>query len=313
MARPTHHSAWLALACWLALAGGDERTATPTLDAEDEAILARQTRCAVQAAPARVVFNRIARTASTTMLTLMLSAARRKGFRVVGGNWTAARASVPPPYIYEAPLWYGDVSSEEGGLTWINMVRAPAKLFGSQYYYQRDCACKILPASTCPRELPNVANVIPHFCQMTIDHAVATWNATFRAGVLKSFFPGPGILVDVFCGTRDPTCHTDDMRAKYDIARRRVAGDYLFIGSVERLEESMLLQQRLLPTFYEGVDVRAFARLHANPGAKQLDPKPSLSTIREVQTALQWDVKLYAFIDRLLDQRLRACNLTRAE
>jgi hypothetical protein len=117
------------------------------------------------------------------------------------------------------------------------------------------------------------------------------------------------MVVDIFCGIRDPVCHTAN-KAKYAIARGRVAHDFLFVGTLERLDESLRLMQHQLPTFFEGVAVRSFARLRANHGAKSLDPKPSLRTIREVSAQLHWDMRLFAFIDRLLDQRLRACNIT---
>jgi hypothetical protein len=313
----------LCVATCLARASWDDLA---LLDGEDEHLLARETACRVVREPVRVVFNRVPKAGSVTVLTIIMAAARKHAFQIhhypgafprmhtrpLYERWVRERMTDKAPYVYDAHMWFADVSPlPKGSLVWVNLVRDPVRQLTSLFYYQRDCTCRhIKSCAGGALELRHLPSVIPHYCAMSIDQAWARWNSTFSAGMLKYFFGGPGILVDVFCGIRDPVCHTADMRRKYALARAHVASDYLAVGTLERMVESLRLLRHVLPGFLSAIDTDSFAVLRANVGAKRLDPKPSLGTIREMKAALAWDRRLYRFVSRLLDARLRACKIS---
>lgn len=296
-----------------------------TLDAADEAALAAETECTRYVAPQHVIYNRVAKAGSVTMLSMIMQAAKANPFTIshepgtfprmhtpaLYNKWIEKRLNEPLPSLYDAHTWYADISPLPNNLlVWINVVREPSKLFSSLYYYQRDCTCGFIAACRggAP-ELRHLPHTIPHFCKNSIDDAWKQWNITYQPGALKYFFPGPGFLVNVFCGIKDPVCHTNDLKRRYELAREHVLHAYLWVGVLEQFEPSLRLLQHMLPSFFGGVDVSMYARMHTNPGATHLDTKPSPSTLREIKAQLYWDERLYVLCRRLLEVRMRACGV----
>ena len=87
---------------------------------------------------------------------------------------------------------------------------------------------------------------------------------------------------------------------------------YLWVGVLERLEESLVLLVRLLPTYFGGLQTSQAAREHARPAntSAASDPPPSRETLHKIAMENENDVRLYRYIVRLLGCRLRRCGLS---
>ncbi len=87
---------------------------------------------------------------------------------------------------------------------------------------------------------------------------------------------------------------------------------YVWVGVLERFEDSVRLLSRLLPSFFGGIAVERAAREHARPDSKYKPPAyrtPLRSTLQKIAAENANDITLYRLAVRLLDCRLAQCGL----
>ena len=88
---------------------------------------------------------------------------------------------------------------------------------------------------------------------------------------------------------------------------------YLWIGILERLEDSLRLLAKLLPSYFGKMAVERAAREHVRPRSNASGYKyalPSEATLAKLRIENDNDLRLYSYAVQLLDCKLAACSIT---
>ena len=87
---------------------------------------------------------------------------------------------------------------------------------------------------------------------------------------------------------------------------------YVWIGILERLEDSLRLLARLLPSYFGKMAVERAAREHVRPRSNASGysyAPPSEATLAKLRIENANDLRLYAYAVELLDCRLATCSI----
>lgn len=201
----------------------------------------------------RVIYNRVGKCGSRTMIQLMVTLSRQNNFSVIGSTqhqllniglreqveFVDFITQLQPPFIYHHHLHYVDFK-RFGSLQpiYINLIRDPLARLVSGYYFRR-------------------------FGDYREGHR--TWNfkgtnevknETFDECVLKKrpecvdpnriFY-----IVPFFCG-QEAFCRRSSQLALRQ-AKINVLTNYLLVGVTEELEDFLFALEALLPEFFKGV------------------------------------------------------------
>uniref|UniRef100_A0A6T9LWR7 Sulfotransferase n=1 Tax=Haptolina ericina TaxID=156174 RepID=A0A6T9LWR7_9EUKA len=172
--------------------------------------------------------------------------------------------------------------------SYINMVRDPLAMQLSAYYFWRECFC-VARQPFCVSALSQMQGdgdhqirSMRHICSMGIDDVYAQVDPQPTVGLMTRWFCGQ----DPVCKAPDPQPHTQRHLA-LERAVHHIRMMYVWVGVLERLEESLRLLSWVLPSFFGGMATSQIAIENEN------------------------DLKLYAFANRLLDCRLSRCGKER--
>ena len=273
--------------------------------------------------PLLIVFNRVPKCGSTSFEAIVQQQARERGFGFERSKdyvhnrlepaeqrelvRTAVGLAKRRPTLYDRHVLHVDFALHGAGLrpAYINLLRDPMRMQLSDFYYWRQCAC-VTHQSFCRAAWPLKASTRLCAADFTIDEAYANVS---RAA------PTVGLMTRWFCG-HDRACAGAEPQparareASVRLAMRRLAVDYLWVGVLERLEDSLRLLAKLLPHYFGGLAVERVARERRRPRTNASAygyPEPSAETLHKIAVENENDVRLYRFALRLLDCRLGSC------
>ncbi|GBG34724.1 Heparan sulfate 2-O-sulfotransferase 1 [Hondaea fermentalgiana] len=174
-----------------------------------------------------------------------------------------------------------------------SIMRKPSERMRSMYYYVRTHARNDKWRANYIKEKGDLS-----FEDCLLSPECVELNELRRFGSLQTTF---------LCGYADE-CYTYGPAA-LEKALTNLREKILFVGTLERLRESLLVLEKLLPTYFEGV-----SELEEMPHRKNYDDtKRGLKLSPEAQAVLDEivtnDATLYKEADRLLTERLESCAI----
>ena len=184
---------------------------------------------------------------------------------------------------------------------YINLIRDPIQMQISTYYFWHDCACRthrpFCQAAWQPRNDSG-------FCLLDMDAVYAQVPP----------YPVVGTITRYLCG-HDPVCLVADpasasaRRAALERAIDNLYNRYLWVGVLERFEDSLQLLVQLLPGFFGSLNVTQASRAHVRPDSGTYSyQQPKASTLVKLAQENENDLSLYRHATQLLDCRLRRCG-----
>ena len=126
--------------------------------------------------------------------------------------------------------------------------------------------------------------------------------------------PAVGVMTRYFCG-QEPVCKAPDplplalrnealRRALYNLRHR-----YVWVGVLERFEESLRLLRVLLPSYFGGISAAHASKEHVRPSNSSSYPPPLRSTLQKLALENENDAHLYRYAVRRLECQLTRCGL----
>ena len=98
-----------------------------------------------------------------------------------------------------------------------------------------------------------------------------------------------------------------------EVAKRNIKDELLFVGITERMDESVYILEKILPTYLEGVsDVdivyknvgEARRQVRQKGNGKEVLSKEAKKVLKDICTL---DLELYEYVDKMLTQRVKQC------
>ena len=202
---------------------------------------------------------------------------------------------------------------------YMNLMRDPAALHTSSFYFFRDCICNQQPGhgyavgdEWCRAEWYRKS---PELCSLNINQCFDDYDKCQRT--MPELALGGTVGIDFLCGMHEDCDGT--LSAKLERAKANLRDNYLWVGILERLPESLRLLQKLLPQQFGAMDAQKWSdRIYQPDGQESGEragaadaPEPTEVTLSRMKadprTAAEYE--LYEFAERLLDCKLRACSL----
>ena len=274
--------------------------------------------CAPMQSTRAVFFNRVPKCGSSTLERIIKSQAKKKRFhfershdyinnsidareqrRVVS---TVARIAQHERVLYDRHVLFVDFSKfGEAPPLYINLLRDPIKVQVSAFYFWQECICR--RRSVFCRDAWQ-ADPRSAVCTMDIDEA-------YR-GVAPR--PAVGVMTRYFCG-QEPLCKAPDplplamrnealRRALYNLRHR-----YVWVGVLERFEESLRLLRMLLPTYFGGIYAAHASKEHVRPSNTTTYDTPLQSTLQKLALENENDAHVYRYALKRLECQLSRCGL----
>ncbi|XP_072035446.1 uronyl 2-sulfotransferase-like [Amphiura filiformis] len=261
-----------------------------------------------------VVFNRVGKCGSRSVIALLRHLAIINNFNLISSvvnNMTVIHEAwqesivysieqFKTPFLVQRHLYYVDFTYYGAKPpVYINIIRDPLARMVSQYYFRRFGDGKIINGThkdrySGPEEERN----------QTFDDCVlrSKWECTG----LNTFY-----IVPFFCG-QHTNCRTPSMWA-LNQAIENVEEDYLFVGILEELEDSLSVLERLLPSMFKGalehylhpLDTSAMtstATLHKK--------KPSPQVEQIMKEAMWFEYQFYNYVRYKFNQTRDALGIT---
>ena len=221
--------------------------------------------------------------------------------------------------LYDRHVLYVDFASF--GLprpVYINLLRDPLRMQVSAFYFWRQCICATrqgfcsIAMATNPQSRAALCRA-----DYTIDTLYANMSVRPTVGLMTRWFCGHGKACGGVASHRDPY-HQPPLvsRRVRDEALRRaldnLRNQYLWVGVLERLEDSLRLLTKLLPGYFGRLVVERAAREHVRPRSNSsyyTYSMPNAATLEKLRVESENDLKVYDEAVRILDCRLAGCGL----
>jgi len=289
--------------------------------------------CAPVTKPRRIFFNRVPKCGSTTLMSLIADAAAEHGFtslrspdfthehlsRAQRQAFVRFFATSAPPFVFNRHLHFVrfDEFAQNMAPVYMNLVRDPAAIRTSDFYFHRECVCTTRGA-WCRTEWHRAS---PALCNRTIDDFYADMRTPVAMpGRLTAYFCGHekecallptrayGLGAETSEGAREPL-GASNISATVATAKRHLRDRYLWVGVLEDWEPSLALLSHLLPGFFGKVNVQYWAQQKRLPHGSRPGAKPSAETLAKMRAELAPDYEVYSYARRLLRCKLRSCGL----
>eukprot|EP00962_Isochrysis_galbana_P018458 scaffold5324_cov107-Isochrysis_galbana.AAC.1 len=266
-----------------------------------------------------VIFNRVPKCGSTTLEHIVRNQSRVCGYQFQR-SLDFVNSSIAPDeqrefvelitglarrrrVVYDRHLHFVDFAQFGAEQPqYINLIRDPVQMQVSAFYFWRDCACRTHKPFCRAAWQPNSSS---GFCLLDID--------AIYAGVSQR--PVVGVITRYLCG-HDPICQVADpasasaRQAALELALHNLNYRYLWVGVLERFEESLRLLVQLLPGYFGGLPISEASTAHVRPQGSNTYSyaQPRGSTLAKLAQENGNDLAIYRHATQLLDCRLRSCG-----
>ncbi|XP_070568988.1 uronyl 2-sulfotransferase-like isoform X2 [Ptychodera flava] len=230
----------------------------------------------------RIVYNRVGKCGSRTVLEILRNLVKRNGFDLYSSQINNVThlsligqvelvniiSSLQPPFIYQRHFHFIDFP-KFGAIepVYINIIRDPVDRFISQYYFKR------FGDGISNRRFYKGP---PENLNMTINECVLSNDPECRSS--KLFY-----IIPFFCG-HDERCRTAS-RWSLEKAISNLEEKFLVVGFIEDLEASLQVLEILLPQMFEGA-----AEIYKLPAASKTartSTKHKVAATEEVRNILK--------------------------
>ncbi|XP_028823805.1 uronyl 2-sulfotransferase-like isoform X2 [Denticeps clupeoides] len=202
--------------------------------------------------PSQVVYNRVGKCGSRTVVLLLRALAERHQFSLVSSdihNKTRLTkheqvdlmrniSSIPQPYLYTRHVHFLNFSRLEQPV-YINIIRDPITRFLSNYFFRRF------------GDFRGEQNHLIRTPGMKDDERYLDINVCILENYPECSNPRLFYIVPYFCG-QHPQCREPGPWA-LERAKQNVVENFLLVGVLEELEDVLLLLERLLPHYFSDV------------------------------------------------------------
>ena len=188
---------------------------------------------------------------------------------------------------------------------YINLLRDPLRMQVSAFYFWRACVCRTRQAFCAQAwKLASSSSLCkPNY---TIDDLYMTANPV----------PAVGLMTRWFCGHSDECAGPEPqpLSARQHALHRALSNmrlEYVWVGVLERLDDSLRLLTAVLPAFFGGMVVERSAREHVRPqtnASHYTYARPTRGTLHKLAIENENDISLYQHAIELLDCRLERCG-----
>lgn len=234
--------------------------------------------------PHVIIYNRVPKCASATMLRICLGLSERNNFsfnnmRDLGrhdsredqeklGKWIFQRSLASRHFFFEHMTYINFTSLGFWEPSWINVVRHPVNRYISHYYYKR----------------PN----------QTLDVCIRTGKCDFQYGENK--IPSQ---ISYFFG------YTPKWKLKLNTrvlqrAKQVVEKEFVVVGIQEQLDDTLLVLQHLIPNIFAGVTEMEYK----NWNIQASKPPTSNKTLSILQRWLRIDIEFYDYLKQRFHKQL---------
>jgi len=239
--------------------------------------------------------------------------------------------------LFERHIHFIDFSEfKSENPVYMNVLRDPADLRASGYYFFRDCVCNQVPAHAddfadewCKADWHLKST---EFCNMDINTCYTDLDKCSKIGMSL----GGSELTDFICGATSDDCadpgeHSKKIEFTSKASKRiqwskkfetkvtraieNVHQNYRWVGLLDYLEDSLSLLKHMLPNYFGKMDPHKWGNMDVAPDhtteTKQY-AKPN-SVTKEYMMAdpyFQMEMKLYNYAKHLLACKMDACGLT---
>lgn len=256
----------------------------------------------------RLLYNRVPKCGSTTLLTLLRRLSARNGFRHLHCKTYDKRMltseeqeelveevmSTEVPSSYDRHVYF--LNFEKFGCsnpTYVNMIREPVERIASSFYYSRAVAARRRNATRC--------KALGVLQEQTFEECVQ------RGGDGCSFVEGRphrSLMVPYFCG-QDPRCLVVQNSWALERARQNIERHFTVVGVLEDLDIALTLLEKRVPVFFRGATAIYHKEgLHENrnlSGSSKVAP-----WVRDVlRRNLSLEYELYDFVRQRLHAQWR--------
>lgn len=254
----------------------------------------------------RVIYNRVGKCGSRTMIQLMVRLAKQNNYNVIGSTryqllhinlrqqveFVDFMDHLEAPFIYHHHLHYVDFN-RFGSVQpiYINLIRDPLARLVSSYYFRRFGDYREGHRTWSFQGTDEEKN-------QTFDECVL--NNKTECSVPRIFY-----IIPFFCG-QEAFCRNPSELALQQ-AKLNVIRNYLLVGVTEELEDFLIVLERLLPEFFTGI-----LKIYKTPGdalqnkimttktMKKKGPSPEVARIMKKNLKLEYD--FYNFVKNRFDR-----------
>jgi len=275
-----------------------------------------------------LVYNRIPKSGSTLMLSLLYSLSQSLGYLVVRGQYHSYRywtnndriglgyfleqAAGRARTVYVQHQYYVNFTeNRQQQPVMINMIRDPVEHLISSYYYKRtvilqhrgplDMSQTELEIMTQPLEQCVVERRLECVYYGYTVHTNKTQQIMFRQSWSPEYLYPSDVLL-YFCG-HHPECSKLGSREALQIAKHNVEHNFAVVGVLEHLTESLAVLEHTLPQFFRGVgdQLRKQSETQERVNKNSVKSSKISEEVRSVlRQRLSSEYELYQFIKQKL-------------
>ncbi|KAJ8409746.1 hypothetical protein AAFF_G00218050 [Aldrovandia affinis] len=250
--------------------------------------------------PSQVVYNRVGKCGSRTVVLLLRILAERHQFNMVSSdihNKTRLTkheqvdlmkniSNIPQPYLYTRHVHFLNFTRfriEQP--VYINIIRDPINRFLSNYFFRRF------------RDWRGEQNHLIRTPGMKDDERYLDINVCILENYPECSNPRLFYIIPYFCG-QHPQCREPGVWA-LERAKQNVQENFLLVGILEELEDVLLLLERLLPHFFTDV-----LSIYKSPDYRKMGnmtgtvrkPTPSREALQVLYQRMRDEYDFYNFI-----------------
>ncbi|XP_066014984.1 uronyl 2-sulfotransferase [Pocillopora verrucosa] len=257
-----------------------------------------------------IVYNRVGKCGSRTMIHLMATLTKKLGYKVIGSTQNSngevtLREQVElvdlidqfqPPFIYHHHIRFVDFK-RFGAVQpiYINLIRDPLARMVSSYYYSRFGDHREGERNWSFKGTEEQKNMTFDECvKKEMDDCVKPQRVFY--------------IIPYFCGN-EAFCRKPTSQA-LEQAKKNVMENYLVVGVTEQLEDFLFVLEKLLPEFFTGVldtyktpDDNLNSRMTSTRTANKRGPSPEVQEIMKKRMELEYE--FYDFVKERFN-RLKA-------
>uniref|UniRef100_A0A8C4RA49 Uronyl 2-sulfotransferase n=1 Tax=Eptatretus burgeri TaxID=7764 RepID=A0A8C4RA49_EPTBU len=249
--------------------------------------------------PSQVFYNRVGKCGSRTLVQLMRILAEKNAFTFATSNvHNKTRlhhveqeelmkniSALKKPFLYTRHVHFLDFN--RFGMeqpTYINIIRDPISRFLSSYFFRRF------------GDRRNEQSHIVRTPNMKMEERLLSIDKCILQSFPECNNPKIFYIIPYFCG-QDPRCREPGIWALTQ-AKENVMRNYLLVGILEELEDTLLLLQRLLPHYFKNA-----ASIYNDPAYLMLGndtvtvkkASPSLPALQVLHERMRWEYDFYYF------------------